>query len=58
MPKLNKGTLETVKTVLIAVLITGIVAFVAGTRYQASQDTRVTAQVAAQAATTGGDSKK
>lgn len=33
-PKVNKSLVETVKTVLIAVMITGVVAFVAGMHYQ------------------------
>ena len=41
MKKINKQAVETFKTVLIAILITAIVAFIAGANYQA----RVNAQV-------------
>ena len=36
MKKISKQTIETTKTVVIAVLITGVIAFVGGMRYQAS----------------------
>lgn len=42
MPKLNKQTVETAKTVVIAVLITGIVAFIGGMKYAQHQEARVT----------------
>ncbi len=42
MPKVNKQAVETVKTVVIAVLITGIVAFVGGMKYAEHQEARVT----------------
>jgi Tfp pilus assembly protein PilE len=32
--KIQKETVETIKTVVIAVLVTGILAFVAGMKYQ------------------------
>lgn len=38
--KINKETVETVKTVVIAVLVTGVVMFVAGMQYQARQTAR------------------
>ena len=34
MPKLNKQAIETVKTVVIAVLLSAMVAFVAGVKYE------------------------
>lgn len=45
MVKPNKQTVETVKTVLIAVLVTGVVAFVAGMQYNASQTAKADARV-------------
>lgn len=48
MPKLNKTAVETTKTVVIAILVTGIGAFIGGMQYQE----RISAQVhAAQVAT-------
>lgn len=44
---INKTQIETIKTITIAILITGIVAFVAGMRYQASQDMQVKSAVQA-----------
>lgn len=43
----KKQTIETVKTVLIAVLVTAILAFVAGIHYADSQHSRVDAAVSA-----------
>lgn len=42
MPKVNKQAVETAKTVVIAVLITAIVAFIGGMRYAEHQEARVT----------------
>ena len=42
MPKVNKQAVETAKTVIIAVLITAIVAFIGGMRYAEHQEARVT----------------
>lgn len=42
--KLPKGKVETVKTVVIAVLITAIVAFVGGMHYQGSANAKIQAQ--------------
>lgn len=41
-----KKNFETVKTVTIAVLITGIVAFILGMQYQAREDSTVKAEAA------------
>lgn len=41
MNKPSKGTIETIKTVLIAVLITAIVAFIVGMHYANAQQSRV-----------------
>jgi hypothetical protein len=45
MQKINKQTVETVKTVVIAVLITGAVAFVGGMKFNASQNAQAEARV-------------
>lgn len=45
MPKINKQTVETVKTVVIAVLITGAIAFVGGMKFNASQNAQADARV-------------
>lgn len=42
--KLTKESRETLKTIVIAVLITGIVAFVAGMKYQAHVQNQVKAE--------------
>lgn len=41
MSKLNKGTVETIKTVVIAVLVTAVVAFIGGMQYAQRQEARV-----------------
>lgn len=41
MKKINKQSVETFKTVLIAVLITAVIAFVAGMRYANSQQATI-----------------
>lgn len=41
MSKINKGTVETIKTVVIAVLITAIVAFIGGMHFASAQEARV-----------------
>lgn len=33
-PNVNKTTIETLKTIAIAILVTGVIAFVAGMKYQ------------------------
>jgi len=45
MVKPNKQTVETVKTVLIAVLVTGVIAFVAGMQYNVRQTAKNDARV-------------
>lgn len=45
MKKINKQSVETFKTVLIAILITGVIAFVAGMRYANEQNAKVEAAV-------------
>lgn len=45
MPKMSKQARETTKTVVIAVLVTAIVAFIAGTQYQESNSSKVQAAV-------------
>ena len=45
MKKINKTTVETVKTVLIAILVTAVVAFIAGMRYADNQNAKVQAAV-------------
>ena len=45
MPKIDKKTIETGKTVIIAVLITAIVSFVAGNIYAGNRQTQVNAAV-------------
>lgn len=45
MTKPSKTTVETVKTVLIAVLVTGVVAFIGGMHYQSAQNAQVKAAV-------------
>jgi uncharacterized protein (UPF0333 family) len=45
MTKPSKQAIETVKTVVIAVLVTSIVAFVAGMRYQANVHSSTEAKV-------------
>lgn len=45
MPKINKQTVETVKTVVIAVLVTGAIAFVAGMQYNARENAQADARV-------------
>lgn len=45
MKKINKQAVETFKTVLIAILITAVVAFVAGMRYADQQNQKVKAAV-------------
>jgi hypothetical protein len=47
MVKPNKTTIETVKTVVIAVLITGAVAFVLGVQYNQRQTAQTDARVQA-----------
>ena len=46
MPKINKTTIETVKTVVIAVLVTAVIMFVTGMQYQARQTAKTDAKVA------------
>lgn len=41
MSKLNKGTIETVKTVTIAVLVTAVIAFIGGNLYASKQHSRL-----------------
>jgi hypothetical protein len=43
--KVPKQTIETTKTVVIAVLITGVIAFVGGMQYQSSLQAQTNAQV-------------
>lgn len=45
--KPNPKTIETLKTVVIAVLVTGILAFVAGMKYQANTNSQVHSQAKA-----------
>lgn len=45
MTKPSRGAVETVKTVLIAVLVTAIVAFVGGMHYQSGQNAKVMSAV-------------
>jgi hypothetical protein len=40
-PKIKRGTIEAIKTVLIAVLITGLLAFIGGMQYQKHQQAEV-----------------
>lgn len=47
MNKINKSTIETVKTVLISVLVTGILAFVGGMHYANAQHAKTTQAVQA-----------
>ncbi len=42
---MNKQVIETVKTVVIAVLITGVVAFVCGMNYQSNRQAEVQSAV-------------
>lgn len=37
----NQKTIETIKTIVIAVLVTGIIAFVGGMKYQAHVNSQV-----------------
>lgn len=41
MKKINKQAVETFKTVLIAVLVTAVVAFIAGMRYADTQQEKI-----------------
>lgn len=43
MAKLNKSTVETIKTVVIAVLVSSIVAFIAGNVYANKQNGKLEA---------------
>ena len=45
MKKINKQSVETFKTVVIAILITAVIAFVAGMRYADNQNNKVQAAV-------------
>ena len=45
MKKISKQSVETFKTVLIAILVTAVVAFVAGMRYADNQNAEVQAAV-------------
>lgn len=45
MKKISKQSVETFKTVLIAVLVTAVIAFVAGMRYADQQQQKVQAAV-------------
>lgn len=45
MKKINKQAVETFKTVLIAILVTAVVAFVAGMRYADNQNAKLEAAV-------------
>lgn len=45
--KINKQTVETVKTVLIAVLVTAIIAFVGGMKYQTREQAQAYAKAEA-----------
>lgn len=47
MTKPSKSSVETVKTVLIAVLVTGIVAFVAGMQFANRNNAQVNAKLEA-----------
>ena len=43
-PKVSRSAVETLKTVIIAVLITGIIAFIGGVKYQQYQSDSVKSQ--------------
>lgn len=45
MKKINKQSVETFKTVVIAILITAVIAFVAGMQYANKQNAKVEAAV-------------
>lgn len=55
-PKIKKGTIETVKTVTIAILVTAVIAFVCGMHFSNQRNAEMqnavkAAQVSAQAET-------
>ncbi len=56
--KPSKTTIETIKTVIIAVLITGIIAFVGGMKYEAHNNQKVESAVKAVQATVAVEAKK
>lgn len=50
-PQVSKKKLETIKTVFIAVLVTGIISFISGMHYQNNQNASVKAAVQASVST-------
>lgn len=56
IPKPKKQTIETLKTVAIVALATGIIAFIGGVKYQKAQTTSVRTEV--RVVTTEQQSKK
>lgn len=52
MPKIERQTIENIKTVTIAVLITAIIAFIAGNIYAGDQQARVEAAANAKSSVT------
>jgi Mn2+/Fe2+ NRAMP family transporter len=57
-PKIKKGTIETVKTVIIAILVTAVIAFVGGMHFSNQRNAEMQGAVKAAQASATTEAKK